>query len=105
MVVRLWDWRRLVVPLSYFIEKPFQNWTRETAALIGTVMIHADYSVPLEPLRAKLDEIVKASNLWDGRVLKLQVWEAGASALQLRVLVSAATPRRCPTCAARCARS
>ncbi len=89
VVVRLWDWRRLVVPLSYFIEKPFQNWTRETAALIGTVMIHADYSVPLEPVRAKLDEIVKASNLWDGRVLKLQVWEADANALQLRVLVSA----------------
>ena len=91
VVVRLWDWRRLVVPLSYFMEKPFQNWTRETGALIGTVMIAADYTVPLEAVRAKLDEIVKASPLWDGRVLKLQVWEANAEGLQLRVLASART--------------
>lgn len=89
VVIKLWDWRRMVVPLSYFIEKPFQNWTRETSALIGSVFLYVDYIVPVEPLREKLMEIARASPLWDGRVVVLQVSEAKEHTLELRALVSA----------------
>ena len=63
VVIRIWDWRRLVVPLSYFIEQPFQNWTRDSAALIGSVLLFLDYRTPLEPLRAKVEEIVRHAAL------------------------------------------
>jgi small-conductance mechanosensitive channel len=89
VVIRLWDWRRLVVPLSYFIEKPFQNWTREGSALIGTVFLYLDYSVPIDALRRKAEEIVRQSKLWDGRVVNLQVSDAKESTIEVRVLVSA----------------
>lgn len=89
VVIKLWDWRRLVVPLSYFIEKPFQNWTRETAALIGSVFLYVDYTAPLDKLREKLNDIVRASALWDGQVAVLQVSDAKDSTIELRVLVSA----------------
>jgi len=94
VVIKLWDWRRLVVPLSYFIEKPFQNWTRSSAQIIGTVLLHVDYTVPVDRVRAKLEEIVKASALWDGQVVNLQVVEAYADTIQLRALVSARTSPR-----------
>ncbi|HEY0290884.1 MAG TPA: mechanosensitive ion channel family protein, partial [Hansschlegelia sp.] len=64
VVVRLWDWRRLVLPLKYFIEHPFQNWTREGASIIGTVMIYCDHSAPIPAMRAKLEDFVKESALW-----------------------------------------
>jgi small-conductance mechanosensitive channel len=89
VVIKLWDWRRLVVPLSYFIEKPFQNWTRENASIIGTVLIHTDYTVPVDRVRRKLSEIAKASPLWDGQVVNLQVTDATEGTLELRALVSA----------------
>ncbi len=79
VVIKLWDWRRLIVPLSYFIEKPFQNWTREGAAIIGSVFLYVDYAVPVDRVREKLSEIVKASRLWDGRVVNLQVSNARSS--------------------------
>jgi small-conductance mechanosensitive channel len=91
VVIKLWDWRRLIVPLSYFIEKPFQNWTREGAAIIGSVLLYVDYAVPVERVREKLNEIVKASQLWDGRVVNLQVSDAKDQAIELRALVSART--------------
>jgi small-conductance mechanosensitive channel len=91
VVVKLWDWRRLIVPLSYFMEKPFQNWTRRTASIIGSVVIHADYTVPVARLREKLSEIVKASKLWDGQVVNLQVTDARERTIELRALVSART--------------
>ncbi len=69
VVIRLWDWRRMIVPLSYFIEQPFQNWTRESSALIGTVFLYVDFTVPVAELRAELERIVRASPLWDGRVV------------------------------------
>jgi len=90
VVVRLWDWRRLVVPLSYFIEKPFQNWTRQSAALIGSVMIYVDYTVPVGRVREELTGIVSRSKLWDGQVVNLQVSDAKADTVELRALVSAA---------------
>src|SRR5262245_1068503 len=72
-VIRLWDLRRLVVPLSYFIEKPFQNWTRKSSRILGTVFIHLDYTVPIETIRRKAKEIVEHSGLWDKQVFGVQV--------------------------------
>ncbi|HML28803.1 MAG TPA: mechanosensitive ion channel [Hyphomicrobium sp.] len=91
VVIKLWDWRRLVVPLSYFIEKPFQNWTRENASIIGSVFVHADYTIPVERVLRKLAEIAKASPLWDGQVVNLQVTDATEGTVELRALVSART--------------
>jgi small-conductance mechanosensitive channel len=88
VTVRLWDWRRLVVPLSYFVEQPFQNWTRESASIIGTVLWHLDYTVPIEEMRAKLEEFVRASPRWDHKVCNLQVVEATEQGLQIRGLMS-----------------
>lgn len=89
VVVRLWDWRRMVLPLSYFLEKPFQNWTRESASLIGSVFLYVDYSVPVEAVRDELARIVRSTPLWDGQVVNLQVSEAKERTVELRALVSA----------------
>ena len=89
VVIRIWDLRRLIVPLSYFIEKPFQNWTHRSADLLGAVLLNVDYTVPVDRLREKLDEIVKASSKWDGRVSVLQVTDTPNNMVQLRALVSA----------------
>jgi small-conductance mechanosensitive channel len=89
VVLGLWDLRQLIVPLSYFIEKPFENWTRDSTALIGSVSFHLNYTVPIERLRAKVIEIVKASPDWDGDVVKLQVQDAREISLELRVIASA----------------
>jgi small-conductance mechanosensitive channel len=89
VVLRLWDLRRMIVPLSYFMEKPFQNWTRQSSELIGTIFLYLDYTAPVERLRQRLNEIVKNSNRWDGKVANLQVSDCKTSTIELRVLVSA----------------
>lgn len=89
VVVRIWDLRRLILPLTYFIEKPFQNWTHQTADLLGSVHLNVDYTVPMDRLREELVHIVHASKLWDGKVVVLQVVEALNYMVQLRALVSA----------------
>jgi small-conductance mechanosensitive channel len=89
VVIRLWDWRRMVVPLSYFIEKPFQNWTRDTASLIGVIALHVDYRADVSRIRRWLEEAVKQSKLWDGAVVNLQVIDADSRTIELRALVSA----------------
>ncbi len=89
VIVRIWDLRRLVVPLSYFIEKPFQNWTRVTADLLGTVFVHVDYTTPVGTVRDELKRILDASGLWDGKVWNLQVTESNEHTVQLRALMSA----------------
>ena len=89
VVVNIWDGRRLIVPLSHFIEHPFQNLTYKSAALIGSVHLSLDYTVPVEHIRAKATEIVEASQLWDGRVVNVQVVNSTERAIQLRVLASA----------------
>ncbi len=91
VVVRIWDQRRLVVPLQYWIEKPFQNWTRRTSELIGTVFLWVDYRMPLAPLREALQAACEKSPHWDRRFALLQVTEAGEKAMQLRCLVTAAS--------------
>ncbi len=89
VVVRIWDLRRLIVPLSYFIEKPFENWTRTRADLLGTVMIYTDFTAPVEEIRKELLRILQSTQLWDGKTWGLQVTDATASAMQLRALMSA----------------
>jgi small-conductance mechanosensitive channel len=89
VVVRIWDLRRLVVPLSYFIENPFQNWTRVSADLLGTVYVYADYTVPVEEVRQALLTLLKSSGMWDGKVWGLQVTNANEHTVELRALMSA----------------
>ncbi|HEX3753722.1 MAG TPA: mechanosensitive ion channel domain-containing protein [Rhizomicrobium sp.] len=94
IVVRLWDWRRQVVPLSYLFQNPFTNWTRSSSSIIGTVLIYADYTLPMGPVRAKATEIVKASALWDGQVVNVQVSDAKQQVIEVRVLASASDSSR-----------
>jgi small-conductance mechanosensitive channel len=89
VVVKLWDLRRMVVPLSYFIEKPFQNLTRTGGELIGTVFFYVDHTAPVEAIRNKLSEIAGQSKLWNGKVLSLQVSDCKETTIELRALVSA----------------
>ncbi|NJL11917.1 MAG: mechanosensitive ion channel [Microscillaceae bacterium] len=90
VVVKLWDERRLVVPVNYFIEKPFQNWTRQSSELTGAVFIYTDYTVPVEALRTELFRLLEENPLWDRRVKVLQVTDATEQTVQLRALMSAA---------------
>jgi len=89
VVVKIWDDRRLILPLSYFIEKPFQNWTRSSSQLLGAVFVYADYGMPLQPLRAEVERIVKSAPEWDGRFFNLQVTDATERTMQIRVLCTA----------------
>ncbi len=90
VVVRIWDLRRLIVPISYFIENPIQNWTRQSADLLGSVFIYADYSVPVDELRNKLTNILEKSDYWDKKVNVLQVTNTSERTVELRALMSAA---------------
>ncbi|MBI1397838.1 MAG: mechanosensitive ion channel [Betaproteobacteria bacterium] len=90
VVIRIWDDRRLVVPLSYFIEKPFQNWTRVSAELLGSVFVWVDYTLPVSELRKALKEIIEPNPLWDRRFWNLQVTDSTDRAMQLRVLATSA---------------
>jgi small-conductance mechanosensitive channel len=88
VVVCIWDQRRLVVPITYFIEKPFQNWTRTSADILGTVFLQVDYAVPVESLRQELTRILEGSPNWDRKVNVLQVTDAKERTLELRALAS-----------------
>ncbi|MNK38645.1 Miniconductance mechanosensitive channel MscM precursor [compost metagenome] len=89
VVVRIWDERRMVVPLTWFIEHPFQNWTRRSADLLGTAFLWLDYRAPIPAIRAELERICAGEALWDGRVCVTQVTETTDHTLQVRLLVSA----------------
>lgn len=88
VVINLWDMRRLVVPLNYFIEKPFQNWTKTSADIIGSVSWYFDYNIPVDALRKKLDELLKNNPLWDGNTKSLQVIGANEKGLEIRAIMS-----------------
>jgi small-conductance mechanosensitive channel len=88
-VVRIWDQRRLVVPSTYFFEKPFQNWTRTSAEILGTVFIYTDYRVSFEALRKELTRLLESTPLWDKRVNVLQVTDAKQNGIEVRALMSA----------------
>jgi len=91
VVVRIWDLRRLVVPINFFVEEPFENWTRTTADLLGTVFIHCDYTVPVDDVRRELKRILDDSgDLWDGKAWGLVVTDATERTMTLRALMSAA---------------
>lgn len=94
VIVAIWDGRRLVVPLQQFMEKPFQNWTRVSGDILGTVFLWVDYGMPLEPLRAELKLICESAPEWDRRVCLIQVTDASERAMQLRALVSSADSSR-----------
>ncbi len=89
VVVRIWDLRRLVLPISYFIEKPFQNWTRTSADILGSVYIYADYTVPVEELRSELTRILQDCPHWDKKVNVLQVTNITEDTVEIRALMSA----------------
>jgi small-conductance mechanosensitive channel len=89
VVVRIWDLRRLIVPITYFIEKPFQNWTRISADILGTVFIYTDYTVPVDTIREQLQKILNESEHWDKKVCVLQVTNATDRTMELRALMSA----------------
>ncbi len=89
LVVHLWDDRRLVMPTSYFMSKPFENWTRQEAALLGTVELDVDWAADTDRMRAELDAILHGTELWDGRVGVLQVTDATGALIRVRALVSA----------------
>jgi len=95
VVVRIWDKRRLVLPCSYFLEKPFQNWTRTNADIIGTVFLYTDYNIPFDALRTELDAILESTPLWDQKVKVLQVTDSKEQTVESRILVSA---KNSPTC-------
>ncbi|MAX70380.1 MAG: mechanosensitive ion channel protein MscS [Flavobacteriaceae bacterium] len=94
VVVRIWDKRRLVLPSTYFLEKPFQNWTRSSADIIGTVFLYTDYNVPFDALREELKRILDNTDLWDKNVQVLQVTDSKEYTVETRILVSA---RNSPT--------
>jgi small-conductance mechanosensitive channel len=89
VVVHIWDDRRLILPSTYFTTTPFENWTRQTAALLGTVELDVDWRVPVDELRAHLKQVVEGARIWDGRTAILQVTDAVNSLIRLRILVSA----------------
>jgi small-conductance mechanosensitive channel len=94
VVLKIWDLRRLIVPLSYFIENPIENWTRSSADILGSSFLYVDYSVPVEELRQELDHVVKADPLWDGKVLGLQGTNLSEKTMELRCLMSSADSSR-----------
>lgn len=89
VVVRIWDDRRLVVPLMHFITKPVENWTRTTSQILGTVFLYTDYTVSVSRLREELKRILDGSDKWDRRGWALQVTDAKASTIEIRALMSA----------------
>lgn len=89
VVLNIWDQRRLILPINYFIEKPFQNWTRSTSEILGTAFIYVDYTFPVDELRAEFTRLLNESNLWDKRVNVLQVTDIKESSMEIRALMSA----------------
>src|SRR5579872_6399993 len=91
VVLNIWDQRRLILPINYFIEKPFQNWTRNTADILGTVFLYLDYTIPLAPLRQELSRLLENDPLWDKRINLLQVTNASERTIEVRALMSASS--------------
>jgi len=89
VVMKLWDERRMIVPLNWFIENPFENWTRSSSKIVQSVFFFVDFTMPLEPLRAELDRLLADAPEWDKRIAKLVVIDSTESSMKIRVLVSA----------------
>jgi small-conductance mechanosensitive channel len=91
VVLKIWDQRRLILPINYFVEKPFQNWTRNTSDILGTVFLYLDYTIPLQPLRSELTRLLETNPLWDKRINVLQVTNTSERTIEVRALMSAAS--------------
>lgn len=89
VVLNIWDKRRLILPINYFITKPFQNWTRSTSEILGTVFLYVDYTIPLEAIRKEFDRLIELSPLWDKKVKVVQVTDTKENTIEVRVLMSA----------------
>lgn len=89
VVVKIWDLRRLILPISYFVEHPFQNWTRTSASIIGDVTLYLDYTMPMDELREELDRILEGNALWNGNTKVVQVIDTKETTIVVRILVSA----------------
>jgi small-conductance mechanosensitive channel len=94
VVLNIWDKRRLILPINYFIEKPFQNWTRNSADIVGIVIIYLDYTAPIEMIRKEFLRLLDQNPLWDREVAALQVTDATERTIQVRALVSATSSGR-----------
>lgn len=92
IVIRIWDGRRLIVPINHFIEKPFQNWSRETQSFLGDVKMYVDYDVPVDAIRHELDTILKDHTAWDGRKSAVSVSDFKENCVEVRIIISAKTP-------------
>lgn len=90
VVVKIWDLRRLVVPISYFTDHSFQNWTRKSSDLIGSIMLYVDYTMPVQAIREELDRLLEGNVLWDGKVKVVQVTDTKDKMMEVRILLSAA---------------
>lgn len=88
VVVKIWDERRMVIPVDYFLNTPFQNWTRTTSDILGTVMLYVSYDLPVDPLRKYLEKILKDDHNWDGRVQNIQVTDSKQWYKEIRILLS-----------------
>lgn len=91
VVLKIWDERRLILPINYFIQKPFQNWTRTSADILGTVFLYMDHTVPVDAIRKEFEQLIVKSNLWDKRVKVVQVTDVREHTIEIRVLMSAST--------------
>ncbi|MFD2016594.1 mechanosensitive ion channel family protein [Vibrio olivae] len=89
VVVRIWDMRRLILPITYFTENSFQNWTRNTAQILGSVFIYTDYTMPLEPLREHFDKVLDNTEMWDGQAKAFQVSDCTDHIMTIRLLMTA----------------
>jgi small-conductance mechanosensitive channel len=89
VVVKIWDLRRLILPITYFTEKSFQNWTRTSAQILGSVFLYTDYALPVDALRKKFDRVLENSDLWDGEAKSVQVTESSEHTMTIRLLMTA----------------
>ena len=95
VIIAIWDQRRLVLPISYFLEKPFQNWTKHSSEILGTIFIYSDFNLPLDKLEEEVSNLCKKSNLWDGRVMSVQVTNTNINGIEIRILVSSIDSSNC----------
>lgn len=90
VVVRIWDLKRMILPISYFVEEPFQNWTRNSSNILDSVLLYLDYKMPLQPIRDQVDKILEGNSLWDGKVKSVAVTNTTERTMEVRILISAA---------------
>ncbi|HRP68533.1 MAG TPA: mechanosensitive ion channel, partial [Turneriella sp.] len=95
VTIRLWDKRRLIVPVGFFLEKPFQNWTRATSNIAAYITLWVDYSVRLDTIRTEFKKLCATSSLWDKELCQIVVVNSDNIAVELRLLMSAKTPQQC----------